>query len=72
MHTSIVISGYALYVFMIFMALLIFGFLLYGCAYVAKARKCDRFEKKYKDLRSDYNLLVGMYQRDTFKVPGDE
>lgn len=69
MNTSLVISGYALYLFMGFVMLLILAFIFYGCAYVTKARKCDRAEKKYKDLRSNYNILLGMYQRDTFKVP---
>lgn len=69
MNTSLVISGYALYIFMFFFAVLALGFIFYGCAYVKEARERDKTERKYRKLRSNYNKLFGMYNRAVLKVP---
>ena len=69
MNTSLVISGYALYVFMGIFVILALGFIFYGCAYVKESREHNRTKRKYVKLRCGYNELVGMYQRDSFAVP---
>lgn len=68
MNTSLVISGYALYIFMFFFVVLALGFIFYGCAYVKEARERNKAERKYRKLRSNYNELVGMYHRAVFNV----
>ena len=48
MNTSLVISGYALYLFMGFVMLLILAFIFYGCAYIKEAREREKAEAKYR------------------------
>ena len=69
MDSFIFIDGIALYLFFAVFIGLALGVIFYGNAYVKEARERDKAEAKYKKLRSNYNKLVGMYQRDTFKVP---
>lgn len=72
MNTSLVISGYALYLFFCFVAILIIGFIFFGCAYVKEARDKEKADKRYRKLCQSYNRLLGMYQKDTFTVPDVE
>lgn len=69
MNTSLVISGYALYLFMGFFAILAIGFIFYGCAYIKEAREREKAEAKYRKLCHGYNRLIGEYQRITLRVP---
>lgn len=54
--------------FVLFM-LLFLGFCLMGFAWTKSERKCEKFESLYKKERSRYNRLLGIYHRDTFKLP---
>lgn len=69
MNTSLIISGYALYVFMFFFAVLAIGFIFYGCAYVKEARERGKLEARYKKLSKGYDRLLGMYQREVCRLP---
>lgn len=69
MNTSLVISGYALYVFMFFFAVLAIGFIFYGCAYVKEARERGKLERRYKKLSKGYDRLLGMYQQEVCRLP---
>ena len=51
-----------------FFALLV-GFCLIGSAWIKAQRECDIQKELYKKERSAYNHLLGMYHRDTFKLP---
>ncbi len=68
MNTSLVLSGYALYLFMGLFAMLVIGFIFYSCAYIKEAREREKAEAKYRKLCHGYNKLLGMYQKDTSKI----
>ena len=68
MNTSLVLSGYALYLFMGLFAMLVIGFIFYSCAYIKEAREREKTEAKYRKLCHGYNRLIGMYQRETSKT----
>lgn len=67
MNTSLVISGYALYIFFGAFAFIFLGFIFYGCAYTFETRRSYKREYELKKLRKGYNELLGMYQRDCLK-----
>ncbi len=69
MDSFILIDGIALYIFFAIFGLLIIGIIFLSFAFIYEARERDKFETEYKKMRSNYNRLVGMYHRDTFKVP---
>ena len=72
MNASLVINGWALYVFFGFMLVLIVGFIFYGMAYVYEARKNDKFSRELKRERKAYSKLKEKYYKETFKVPDME
>ena len=69
MNSSLVISGYALYVFFGLFAILVLGFVFYGCAYVKEAREREKFERKYNNVCDKLIILKEKYRQATFKVP---
>lgn len=69
MNASLVISGYALYVFFGLFAILVLGFVFYGCAYVKEARAREKLERKCNKLRKGCEKVMEEYRKMTFKVP---
>lgn len=69
LNPSLYIDGIALYIAMLIFIFLIFALILLAASYIKEAREKDIAEAKYKKMRSNYNKLIGMYHRDTFKVP---
>lgn len=69
MNSSLVISGYALYIFMGVFFMLAVGCIFYGCAYIKEARKREKIQRKYSRLYDDLEMLKEKYRKATFKVP---
>jgi uncharacterized membrane protein YciS (DUF1049 family) len=69
MNSSLVISGYALYVFMFFFAVLIIGLIILGNSYMKEAIKNDKLEGRIRNLVNEYEKLQHNYYKATFKVP---
>ncbi len=71
-YPSLYIDGIALYIAMLIFICLVLAVILFACSYIKEAREKDMVITKYKKIRSNYNKLIGMYHRDTFKVPDIE
>ena len=65
----ILIDGYICWLVLIYLVLQFIGFIVMGNAYLKAYRDMDYKDKQYRKLCSEYNILVGMYQRDTYKMP---
>lgn len=68
-ESVLIIEGFTLWVFLILLLAAFLGFVIMGAAYIAALRANDELNGKFKKLRANYNILIGMYQRDTFKLP---
>lgn len=68
-YSYILIDGPVAWIVLIYLTLQLIAFCIIGNAWLKSQRKCDAKDKQLKKYRSDYNRLLGQYQRDTFKLP---
>lgn len=69
MNSSLVISGYALYLFMFFFIVITVALVILGSSYLKEAIKNEKLENRIKKLINDYAQLQYDFYRATFKVP---
>ncbi len=65
----IVLDSSVVIAFMIFFYLVFIGFCMFACFWLKSEREHDATKKALKKERSNYNRLLVMYQRDTFRLP---
>lgn len=67
MNNFIFIDGIAFWIVLIFLILYFLLFILIGSGYINNQRELDLKNKQLKKLRSEYNILIGEYQRVTLE-----
>ncbi len=69
MKNYIFIDGIAFWVVVIFLMVVFLLFIALGSGYIKSKREIDHKNNQLKKLRREYNVLIGEYQKATFKVP---
>lgn len=65
----ILLESYIVYGFLFLFFMFFIGFCIMGSAWLNSERKHDATKASLKKERSNYNHLLVMYQRDTFRLP---
>ena len=68
-ESFLIIEGFTLWIFIALLLMAFVVFIIMGAAYIYSQRQNDELKEKLKELRSNYNVLIGMYHRDTSKLP---
>lgn len=69
MHNFILIDGIAFWVILIYLILQFLFFVLIGNSYLKCQKEIDLKDKQLRMMRKKYNVLLGKYYKETFKVP---
>ena len=69
MNSFILIDGFAFWVLLIVFIMGFITCIFLGNGYLDSQRKLELKDRQLKNLKIEYNLLLGEYQKATFKVP---
>jgi hypothetical protein len=69
MNSSLLINGYALYLFFGTFFAIVLGLIFFGCAYLKERAEREKFERKYNNVCDKLIVLKEKYRKATFKVP---
>lgn len=72
MNSFILIDGFAFWVLLIVFVMGFITCIFLGNGYLDSQRKLESKNRQLKNLKIEYNLLLGEYQKATFKVPNME
>lgn len=69
MNNFILIDGIAFWILFIVFVIGFITLILLGNGYLDSQRKLESKNRQLKNLKIEYNLLLGEYQKATFSVP---
>lgn len=69
MDNFILIDGIAFWILLIYLILQFLFFVLIGNSYLKCQKEIDLKDKQLRMMRKKYNVLLGKYHKETFKVP---
>ena len=66
--SCIFLDGWVLWVILAYLLFQFIAFLVVGIAWLKAERELDEKKEQLSKLRHGYNVLIGKYHRDTFKL----